>query len=80
MFENGVDHAVFLGGGGVPVKMTDEYFLSHLLTAVSDGAVLVFKYKGKEIVYKRLASFSDARLYVECDVKGGSNGGSNANA
>lgn len=30
--------------------MTDEYFLSHLLTAVSDGAVLVFKYKGKEIV------------------------------
>lgn len=53
--------------------MADGYFLSHLLTAISDGAVLVFKYKGKEIVYKSLDSFSDAHLYVECDAKGGSN-------
>ena len=73
MIENGVDHAVFEKEGGVFVELADEYFLSHLLTAVSDGAVLVFKYKGKEIVYKSLSSFSDARLYVECDVKGGLN-------
>lgn len=35
MLENGVDHAVFLGGGGVPVKMTDEYFF----VAPSDGSI-----------------------------------------